>query len=210
MSCLMQDWSLVPAVTMEGIRRNNGGLYEQSMNMKRKCVTLFGPACWQANRKAADINKSHFYPSKCCLELWQHLNALLLFTVGPRAPGVHSEPQFHNNKQSHFGARVKPGTQHASQCEHPTITYRSVLLRSNHLSSQVLLLRGRCSVTCVSVPAGWLECHTSNLGDAVEGNTMCLQPTLVSRQDATPGPGWVQQCVVLCGVDGQKWKCLLL
>lgn len=146
--------------------------------------------------------------SKCCLELWQHLNALLLFTVGPRAPGVHSEPQFHNNKQSHFGARIKPGTQHASQCEHPTITYRSVLLRSNHLNSQVLLLRGCCSVTCVSVPAGWLECHTSNLGDAVEGNTMCLQPTLVSRQDAAPEPGWVQQCVVLCGVEGQKWKCL--
>lgn len=37
--------------------------------------------------------------SKCCLGLWQHSNALLLFTVVPKAP-VHSEPQFCNYKQS--------------------------------------------------------------------------------------------------------------
>lgn len=131
--------------------------------------------------------------SKCCLGLWQHLNALMLFTVGPRASGVHSEPQRHDNKQSHFGARIQPDTQHASQCEHPTITQQP---------PQVLFLCGCCSVTSVPVPAGCLESHTSNLGDAVEGGTMCLQPTLVSRQDAAPDLAESSRAWLLCGVEG--------
>lgn len=30
---------------------------------------------------------------KCCLGLWQHFSAFLLFCVGPSAPGFHTEPQ---------------------------------------------------------------------------------------------------------------------
>lgn len=116
-----------------------------------------------ASRKAADMKKSHFLilgrSSKCCLGLWQHLSALLLFTAVPRAPGVHSEPL------SHFGARIQTGTQHASQCKHPTITYCSVLLRSKHLKSKVLLC-GCCSA-----------------------NTCWVQTGCCTR------PGWAQQCV---------------
>lgn len=138
-----------------------------------------------ASRKAADMKKSHFLilgrSSKCCLGLWQHLSALLLFTAVPRAPGVHSEPL------SHFGARIQTGTQHASQCKHPTITYCSVLLRSKHLKSKVLL----CG--CCSVPASWLECHTSNLGDAVKGNTAAN--TCWVQTGCCTRPGGAQQCV---------------
>lgn len=141
---------------------------------------------WRVNRKATDM-KSHFpswcKSSKCCLRLWQQLNALLLFSVGPWEPCVYSEPQFCNYKHSASVPECRLAL--ITPVSVSTHTLAFVLLHGGHLSSKVLLC-GCCSVTCVSVPAGWLEQHTSNHGNVREGNAVCLQPKLVeSKEDAT-------------------------
>lgn len=67
--------------------------------VKMKCVKLLEATCWRVNREAAHKKTSHVHPgveaAKGTLQ-----KALLLFTVWPRAPGVHSEPQLCNYKQS--------------------------------------------------------------------------------------------------------------
>lgn len=138
-------------------------------NVKMKYVKLFEPTCWRVNRKAANMKKSHFHPgieeAKCRQGLWQHSNALLLFTVWTRAPGVHSEPQLCNYKQSSLVPEC--GLALTTPVSVSAHTLAFVVLRGSHLSSKVLLC-GCCSVTCVSAPAGWPERHTSNHGDVME------------------------------------------
>ena len=136
---------------------------------------LFESTCWQVHRKAADMEKSHFHPvveqENIALELWQYSNAPLLFSAQPRVARVRSGPKSSNYKRS--GMVPECGLALIVLTSVSACILAFVVLHGSHLSSKVLLC-GCCSVTCVSVPAGWLERHTSNHGDVMEENTLHL------------------------------------
>lgn len=127
-------------------RKVNEGVMELLMksldrneDVKMKCVILFEPACWQINRNAADMKESLFQPSVEAInvtwDFWQHSNALLLFTAQPRVPGVHSEPQFSDYKQSWLVPKCTLALIAPNSVSTHSLTF--VVLHRSHLSSKV-------------------------------------------------------------------------
>lgn len=108
-------------------------------DVKMKCVKLFEPTCWQVNRKAADMKESPFQSgveaANVTWDFWQHSNALLLFTARPKAPGVHSEPQFSDYKQSWLVPKCALALIVPLSVSTHSLAF--VVIHSGHLSSKV-------------------------------------------------------------------------
>lgn len=106
-------------------------------------------------------------------------------------PRVQSVPQTSNYKQSCLVPEC--GLAVIVQISVSAHILAFVVLR--HLSSKVLLC-GCCSVTCVSVPAGWLQYHTSDHEDVMEENTVSAarrlhqNPAVSSFHEQNRGTNW--------------------
>lgn len=135
---------------------------------------------------------------KCCFGRVQMLCCSLV--LSPEQP-VQSGPKSSNYKQ----CGLVPERRLALNVPNSVSTHilAFVVLRGSHLSSKVLLC-GCCSVTCVCVPAGSLQSHTSNCGDVMEENTVWGGERTLQRSLQQSSSVW------LFGGRGTDWSLCLL
>lgn len=118
--------------------------------------------CWTVSQKMSLSSGAR------CPRLGPHSDVLLLLTA---RPGVRSVPQ-----TVQIGARKQTGGYRADQCKRPDFGLCEVLLC------------GCCSVTCVSMPAGWLQ-YRHIWPWRCYGGRLCVSAAKTCWvQDAPPDP----------------------